>query len=266
MMKTHLFAFFLGATLACTPFAAHAHRAWMAPSATVLSGEDVWVSFDAASSNTLFYADHNPLRLDTLVITPDGSQSQPQNLLRGRYRSTFDLQLTQAGTYRIANATRGAGARYMLNGQEQRWRGQLSELPGALPAGAVNVRITENVNRVETFVTRGAPTDIRPVNDGLELAPITHPTDLVADEPARFRFLIDGRPAANLEVTIAPGNQRYRNDTGEFTVTTDAQGVATIAWPAAGLWWINASMRDLPSQTAGATRSASYSAVLEVLP
>ena len=266
-MKTRLFAPFLGLALVCMPLSAHAHRAWMAPSATVLSGEDAWISIDAATSNTLFHADHNPMRLDDLVITaPDGSQSQPQNLLRGRYRCTFDLQVTQTGTYRIANATRGANVRYMLNGAEQRWRGQLAELPGALPAGATNVQITENVNRVETFVTRGAPTPLRPVNAGLELAPITHPNDLVASEPARFRFLLDGRPAANLQVTLAPGNQRYRNDTGEFIVTTDAQGVATINWPSAGLWWINASLRDLPSPTPGATESAGYSAVLEVLP
>lgn len=271
-MKVRLFASLLGAALALTPFTADAHRAWMVPSATVLSGgEDTWISVDAASSNVLFYADHNPLRLDDLTVTaPDGSQSQPQNMLRGRYRCTFDIQLAQAGTYRIANATRGASAVYTVNGEERRWRGQLSELQAALPAGARDVRVTENFNRVETFVTRGAPTEIRPVNAGLELAPITHPTDLVVDEPARFRFLLNGQPAANLEVTLAPGNQRYRNDSGEFKVTTDAQGVATITWPGAGMYWINASVRGLPSDTRGAprgtTRNANYSGVLEVLP
>ncbi len=266
-MKPRLFAALLGAAIACTPFAAHAHRAWMVPSATVLSGEDVWISIDAAASNTLFFADHNPLRLDNLVVhAPDGAQATPQNLLRGRYRCTFDIELAQSGTYRIVNATRGANARYMLNGEEQRWRGQLSELQAALPSGATDVRVSENFNRVETFVTRGAPTEIQPVNEGLELAPITHPNDLVTEEAARFRFLLDGQPAANLEVTLAPGGQRYRNDTGEFTVTTDAQGIATVNWPSAGMWWINASVRDLPSDTAGATRSANYSGVLEVLP
>jgi hypothetical protein len=266
-VKTRLFASLLGVIIACAPFAAHAHRAWMLPSATVLSGDDPWISIDAASSNVLFYADHNPMRLDDLVIiAPDGSQAAPQNMLRGRYRSTFDVQLTQAGTYRIANVTRGANARYTVNGEERRWRGQLAELQAALPAGATNVQITETNNRVETFVTRGAPTAIRPTNVGLELIPVTHPSDFVVDEPTRVRLQLDGRPAANVQVTLAPGNQRYRNDTGEFTVTTDAQGVATITWPAAGMWWINASIRDLPSQTPNATRSAAYSGVLEVLP
>ena len=254
------------AVLAAAP-AAYAHRAWIQPSATVLSGDDVWVGFDAAMSNTLFHADHNAMRLDNLVvIAPDGATIAPQNLTRGRYRSTFDLQLTQNGTYRIVNAQNGVNARYTLNGAQQGWRGQASELATAIPQGATEVRISENANRIETFVTRGAPTPITPTNQGLELAPITHPNDLVAGEAARFRFLLDGRPAANLEITIAPGGARYRNDTGEIKLTTNAQGEISVTWPAAGMWWINASVRDLPSQVRGATRSANYSGVLEVLP
>lgn len=37
------------------PIAAQAHRAWLLPSATVLSGKDVWVTVDAAVSNDLFF-------------------------------------------------------------------------------------------------------------------------------------------------------------------------------------------------------------------
>lgn len=254
-------------TALAAPLAAHAHRAWIAPSAATLSGEDVWVSFDAAMSNTLFYADHNAMRLDGMTITaPDGATVAAENLTRGRYRSTFDLHLTQNGTYRIVNASQGVMARYDLNGESRNWRGPASEYATALPAGASNVRVTENANRIETFVTRGAPTPVAQVGAGLELAPITHPNDLVAGEPARFRFLLDGRPAANLQVTLAPGGARYRNETGETTITTGADGGFSVTWPSAGLWWINASVRDLPSQIAGATRSANYSGVVEVLP
>jgi hypothetical protein len=207
------------------------------------------------------------MRIDNLVVTaPDGATVAPQNITRGRYRTTFDVQLAQSGTYRIVNSSSGLNARYQLNGENRNWRGAASELPAAIPAGATNVRISENANRVETFVTRGAPTAVAPVNEGLELAPITHPNDLVAGETARFRLLLDGQPAANIEVTIAPGGARYRNETGEIRVTTDAQGAFSVTWPSAGLWWLNASVRDLPSPIENATRSANYSAVLEVLP
>ena len=90
------------------PFAAHAHKAWVLPSQTVLSGNDPWVTVDAAVSNDLFYFNHVPLRLDNAVITaPDGSTVQPQNGATGKFRSVFDVQLQQAGTYRIAVVNAG---------------------------------------------------------------------------------------------------------------------------------------------------------------
>jgi hypothetical protein len=46
---------------------------------------------------------------------------------------------------------------------------------------------------------------------GLEFAPITHPDDLVADQPAKLRFLVDGQPAKGLKLTIVPGGKRYRD-------------------------------------------------------
>lgn len=266
MTKRALTALAFAAAL-CAPLAAHAHRAWMAPSATVLAGDDAYVGIDAASSNTLFHADHNAMRLDNLLITgPDGAKVEPENMLRARYRSTFDVHLTKPGTYRIANAMQGLMARYKLNGEDKNWRGGAAELAGAIPAGATDVRITENANLVETFVTLGAPTPVRATNAGLELVFDTHPNDLVAGETAKFRFILDGRPAANLKVTIAPGGARYRNAGGEVEATTDASGAFSYAWPSAGMWWLNASVRDLPSQVPNARRNVNYSGVFEVLP
>ena len=51
------------------PMSAQAHRAWLAPTSTVLSGADAWVGFDAGMSNGVFIPDHNAMNLDGLVIT-----------------------------------------------------------------------------------------------------------------------------------------------------------------------------------------------------
>jgi hypothetical protein len=57
------------------PAAVQAHRQWMLPSMTVVSGEgdDVWVTVDAAVSNDLFYFEHQPMRADVSVLLPDGT-------------------------------------------------------------------------------------------------------------------------------------------------------------------------------------------------
>ncbi len=235
----------LGAALVL-PTAASAHRGWLLPTATVLSGDSAWVEVDAAVSNELFYPDHNPMRLDGLVVTaPDGSVDKIQNGLTAKYRSTFDVQLSKPGTWKIGSFTNSVMASWTENGEVKRFRGTPEDFAKQVPAGAADLKTIKSSNRNETFVTRDAPTTtvFAPTGKGLELVPVTHPNDLVAGEAATFKFLLDGKPAANLEVTFAPGNARYRAAPGDFKVTTGADGAFKVTFPEAGMYWMNAVVR-----------------------
>ena len=255
------------ATLAL-PMSASAHRAWLAPTSTVLSGTDGWVGFDAGMSNGVFIPDHAAMRLDGLTITaPDGTTAQAENRNQARYRSSFDLHLTQQGTYRVANVMGGVNVSYKQGGEQKRWRGAEADMAANIPADATDVVATRSNSRIETFVTLGEPntTALAPTGKGLELVPVTHPTDLVVDEPATFKLVNDGQPAANLTVTIARGGVRYRNATDDMTVTTDADGAFTVTWPEAGMYWIGANVRTEASGDQLASSSA-YNGSVEVLP
>ncbi|PLR20587.1 DUF4198 domain-containing protein [Caulobacter zeae] len=235
------------ATVALTlPLAAHAHRAWFVPSATILSGEGSWVTVDAAISNELFYPDHRAMRVDGVVITtPDGSTEPLKNASTGQYRSVFDVELAKPGTYKIGTASSSVMASWTENGEVKRFRGSADDFAKQVPAGAADLKTIKSFNRNETFVTRGAPTDtvLKPTGKGLELVPVTHPNDVVATEAATFKFLIDGKPAADLEVTFVPGNSRYRATPGEIKVKTGADGAVKFTLPEAGMYWLNASVR-----------------------
>lgn len=252
------------------PFGAQAHKMWLVPSATNVSGADPWVTVDAAVSNDLFYPDHMPVALDRVVVTaPDGHAAQPENALTGKYRSVFDVHLTQQGTYKIAAVNGGLFASYEADGQKKRWRGEAAELAKAIPANAKNVEMSESINRVETFVTNGKPSDgaLKPDGKGLELAPVTRVTDLAAGEAATFQLLLDGKPAPNLKVMAIAGETRYRNAQDEIDVTTDKDGKFSITWPHAGMYWVSASTQDDKSSLRQAkVRRLSYAATLEVLP
>ncbi|MBR0651798.1 DUF4198 domain-containing protein [Roseomonas terrae] len=268
-MKLRLLQRVALAAMLVAPVAAHAHRSWLLPSATVLSGEDPWVTVDAARSNELFYFDHNAMALDGLTVTmPDGTAGEAANQARGRYRSTFDVRLTQPGTYRIGVTGDGLTARWTQDGQPRRFRGTREAFARDVPANAEGLRVFYTQPRVEFFVTRGAPTDraLQPQNEGLEMVPITHPNDLVAGEPARFRMVLDGRPAANLDVTVIPGGNRYRDQRGEMKIRTAEDGTFAVNWPGPGMFWLSASVRDANSGIPNVQRSASYVATLEVLP
>ena len=251
------------------PLAAQAHKAWLLPSSTVVSGETPWVGVDAAISNSLYYPDHFPMPLQSLAITaPDGSKAVAQNPHTGKYRSVFDVELNQTGTWRIASVNSGLFASWEENGQPRRWRGSEETLGKEVPKDAKNLQITRSAGRVETFVTNGSPDTgaLQPTGTGLELVPVTHPNDLFAGEAARFRLLIDGQPAAGVEVTVVPGATRYRDNQDEIAAKTDADGQFSVTWPAAGMYWLTASLQDDKATPPASARRASYTATLEVLP
>jgi uncharacterized GH25 family protein len=255
------------ATLAL-PMSAQAHRAWLAPTSTVLSGSDAWVGFDAGMSNGVFIPDHAAMNLAGLVITaPDGSTAEPENMVRARYRSSFDLHLTQAGTWRVANVSDGVTVSYKQGGEQKRWRGAEADMAANIPADATEVVATRSNSRTETFVTLGEPstTALAPTGKGIELVPITHPNDVVAGEPATFKLVRDGQPAVDLDVTIARGGTRYRDNPEEITVKTGADGAFTVTWPEPGMYWMNASVRT-PASGDEMASTAQYNGVVEVLP
>ena len=268
-MKLQLAGLATALTLCLAP-PAFAHKAWLRPSATVLSETGTWVTVDAAVSNDLFYFNHVPLRLDNLRISaPDGTPLEPANPATGKYRSVFDLQLQQEGTYRLSVINDGLFARYTLDGESKRWRGSTAEFEGAIPAGATGVEASQTLSRVETFVTVGAPslTVFETTGEGIELVPVTHPNDLYAGEAATFQLLLDGEPAAGLEVEIVPGATRYRDSQDELALTTDADGRFEVTWPEAGMYWLETGSSDeLTSLPQASQRRLGYVATFEVLP
>lgn len=229
------------------PMSASAHRGWLLPAFTTLSGDNAWVTVDAAISNELFYPDHRAMRTDGVqVLGPDGAADKIQNASTGQYRSTFDVQLSKPGTYKIFTASNAVMASWTENGEVKRFRGSADDFAKQVPAGAADLKTIKMASRNETFVTRDKPTTVAlaPTGKGLELVPVTNPTDVVATEPATFKFVLDGKPAADLEVTFIPGGARWRASPGEIKVKTGADGAVKFTLPEAGMYWVNATVRS----------------------
>lgn len=261
------------AAVLALPLAAEAHKAWFAPSKTVLSVGQ-WVTVDAGTATQPFVRDHNALNLDNLVITaPDGSTVAPENAAKGKLRSTFDLPLLQAGTYRIAVVNSGITASWDDNGQTRRWppRGTPFTPEGfarEVPAKAKDLKVTQNLSRLETYVSAGAPsaTALKSTGKGLELAAETRVNDLYMGEEATFQFLLDGKPAAGVEVELIADGAQYRNAIGEVVLKTDADGRVKLHWTQPGLHYLSASVSDEKGEKPARQRRTSYAGVFEVLP
>lgn len=247
--------------------AAQAHSVWLLPSSTVLSSAQ-FVTFDAAVSNDIFYFNHRPLGLETLVITaPDGMHPQPVNASKGELRSTFDLKLETRGTYVFDIQRSGLRANWKVDGQPKRFMGTVEALAKEIPANAQDLQVGESVTHVMTYVTMGAPTAVKPTGLGLEVVPVGHPNDLVTGEPTMFQVLVDGKPAADVEVEVVSGQSRYRNALGEVRYKSDKSGNIKVNWPQAGMYYLDAELKDKNvSSKQAKERSLSYSVTLEVQP
>lgn len=251
-----------------------AHRAWIKPDATVLSQSNSWVAFDAAISNDIFGFDHHAMSLSSVSATaPDGKTIELHNTFTGKYRSGFDLHLTQDGTYKIYTASQSLQARWENDkGENQFWPGRgvigtAEAFEREVPKQAKNLIITQSSRRIETFVTAGEPTEtvLIPTGKGFELVAETHPNDLYHGETAHFKFLIDGEPAAGAEIEIIPAGARYRDQQNEIEVKTAADGSFSVTWPTAGQYFMEASYSDQKAPAPAQVRRGGYSAVFEVL-
>jgi uncharacterized GH25 family protein len=285
-MQTRFFRqFAIAVALAGAACAAQAHRPWMIPNTSVVesdNGRDAWVTIDGAISESLFEADFMPLRLDGLTVTgPDGATLPAPAAVLGKHRSTVDIPLAKDGTYRITLATSNVMGSYKLNGETKRFRATEQTLKDQVPAGATDVRTTTTRQRQDTFVTLNKPSKpgsgaLEPTGSGLEMVPLTSPTELRAGEKARVRFLLNGQPLPNFPFSMIPGGVKYRGTLGEVRFTTDAKGEAAITLPAPNLYWLSASY---PARAAGAAEHPpgehdapptgarfTYSATLDVLP
>lgn len=259
----------LAVALALIPNASFAARAWLLPSQTIVANSGGWVTVDAANSDDLFSFNQGAMQIDALTVTgANGAVVTPQNIARGKTRSSFDLELRAPGTYRVAVAGDTIMARWEgEDGKPKRWRGPPADMAANIPANAAKLEVEQMQQRAEAFVTVGTPSDVKPVGTGLELVPARHPNDLYAGEAAKFRFLLDGKPAKDLHVEIIAGGTRYRDSPQAMEFRTDADGVITVTWPATGLYWVDAEVKDQDATVPGVKkRSSTYNATLEVLP
>lgn len=256
----------LALVLAGVASAAFAHHPWIMPTTTFIESKDAQVTIDGAVSDQLFEFDTNTLKLDGATVTdPDGATAALPAASAGRFRSSVDLKLPKDGTYKISLVQQNTMGSYKVNGEMKRFRNEAD-----VPAGATDISRSTMFNRMETFVTANKPSmgAFKASGDGLEMIPLTNPTELRAGETARVRFTLDGKPLANQPFSLTPGGVRYRGVLGEIRLVTDAKGEALIKLPAANAYLLSASypndQRKGPPEN-GARRYA-YAATLAVLP
>lgn len=207
-----------------------AHPRWVLPNEfTVSSEEGAWITTDATASHGTFVFDKSLTISNGVVITPDGVSKRLSSFTKHRRKSTFDYFFQQEGTHKILIANPPYyRTTYTIGKRDTKRRIQANkvEREATVPEAAKNVRTIKSYNRTEAYVTVNKPSTKVLELEGtfLELVPVTHPSDIVEGETARFQFFFEGKPQAGVDAEIRQDGTLYRNQQEAVILTSDKDG------------------------------------------
>lgn len=222
--------------LSAISFAAQAHTPYLLPTSFEVQPKSV-ISVDAGFTEKFFISDVAFGDTAFSVTSPDGKLTPMAQVVQLKTRTVAEQKLSgEKGTYRVSTGPR-LGA--IFRSWERNGKVETARDPATvMPADAKLIAHYQSRSVSETYVTAGAPSKgaLAPSGEGLELVPITHPSDLFAGEKFDFSVQYDGKPLGAQKVDIYRSSMDLASQHSAFTVTTDAQGRVSFALPKAGIY------------------------------
>lgn len=256
----------LAVLVAAVALPAAAHMPFLLPNYFSVTDRD-HVTVDAGFTETAFASDIALKSEQFHMLAPDGSRVRLAPVFSVRDKTVLEAALPTRGTYRLSTGLR-LGRLGRMARVKDAWV-VLGEGNASPPAGATSVVPVQSVTTSETYVTRGAPTAtvLAPTGSGVELHPLTHPSELFVTDGFAFELLHDGKPLANQRLELFLGHQVPGSHRPLTSVTTDAAGKARLDFSQPGLFMLMTRHRGpAPAGAATPWRSHTYTLTFEVMP
>lgn len=227
--------------LLATP--AYAHTPYLVP-VTAEASMGNMVSLDASFAEVFFVPEAAFNNSEFFVIKPDGERAVPATVVPLKTRVVVEQALEAEGTYRFSTGSRMGAVFtfYELDGKEMHVMGE--EKP--IPEGAIIKQHFQSITQADTYVSHKKTSEksLQVSDKGLQIRPLSNPTDAFAGEPVRLQILMDNKPVKDLALAV------YKADTDSnakpVMVKTDKQGKAVLEL-AVGRYLVRARLRvDAP--------------------
>lgn len=215
--------------------AAAAHMPYLLPARFILDAKASFVSLAAAFTEKPFQPEV-VMRSDFFAIRDAKGVEKTFTPTYLRELAVAEAPIDGDGTYRLSSGQRLGRNSKMFKGPKGDWLMLGEESDEKPPAsGLVDA---QSVTVAEAYVTRGAPTTaaLQPKGVGLELKPLTHPSDIAAKEQARFQLLFHGKPLAGQVVRLYRAHGAYDGRLVPAEAPTAADGSFAFTAPDAGLY------------------------------
>jgi hypothetical protein len=212
------------------------HQAWVLPNFFQSNTLPVWLSFDTTWGDKAFAPSQGPGLEQVWVVGPADQRVTPPWLYVGKTKTVGEIELKQAGTYRIEAFkpptywTRVVSSDGVTGKNVEKWLRKSKDLVG----DAKIVRSDQYWSKAVTYVTAKSPTDavLASQDDPLELVPVDHPSKIVSGTPFEVRVLQRGKPLPKQPIKIfRDGNLGHEPSS---THLADEAGVCRLTFDEAG--------------------------------
>lgn len=231
---------------------AQAHTPYLLPASFEVTPTST-VSVDASFTEKFFLPEVAFGATAFTLTTPDGSQLPFAEVHQFKTRTVAEQKLTGAkGTYRLSTGPR-LGA--IFRSWERNGKVEVARDPKAvMPADAKLVSHYQSLSISEAYVTTGAPTKpaLAPSGKGLEIVPVTHPSDLFTGEKFDFVVQFDGQPLAGHKVDLYRSAMDLASQHSAQSLSTDAQGRISAPLAKSGVYLVLVRHRAPAPQGAAA--------------
>lgn len=239
------------ALLAWIPAAgALAHTPYLLPN--TFNPERPRVTVQGALTEDDYFNPDIALNVPSFQVTlPSGEQTQVAPAATLKDVTLIEAPLDAPGTYRISTG-QYAGRKQTLAQVDGKWLvvrqprgggpggdGPPSIAQADVPAAAPRME-SEQVQVVETYVSKGAPTDaaLKTTGEGFELKPMNHPNALYVDQGFAFQLLVDGKPAAGAPISVYRSGNIYDDKRIAVETRSDAQGMVKVSFAQPGVYML----------------------------
>lgn len=269
-----------------------AHTPYLVPTKFAITGDHV--TLQAALTGEVFFVPERAIQTTSFTLTRPDSKTEALTGTAFKDLVLVEAPIAADGTYKIATEAPGrttrmakvdgkwqmirpAGAGAQPNREGARNAGGAAASPQAqaprrgieeasLPAGTKIIE-TRGVTKLETYVSKGAPSPVQIKGAGFELKPITHPNEIFRGEEFTFQLLFNGKPVAQQPVDIFRGGNAYDDKKVVAELSSDSKGEIRLQLEQPGVYLLTSRYpeRGDPA-TEPAVQSFNYALSFEVAP
>lgn len=229
-----------------------AHTPYMLPNSFSTSSAEK-LTVISSFTEEFFVPDFKVDSEDFHMLLPDGSRVEFANVAFFEQVTVLESPLEKEGTYLLSTGKR-LGRKFKMKRVGDGWdyirRTSENETEEVLEG--VETADFQSQTVAEAYVTKGAPSTevLNPTGIGLEIVPLTHPSEVYFEEEFNLKIQFNGKVLAGHHLNLFREGGSYEEPKYTQEVISDEEGKITVVLDKPGVYLIMTRYQDIAPEEA----------------